>query len=237
MCKKCSSELKVKPKREKVEKIIEREINGEKYIGTYNNYLKAVKEVKEKRKSRVRISYTRIYKIYVGMKDRCYNSNNGNYVNYGGRGIKICEEWLKDARVFYEWAINNGYKDNLSIDRIDVNGNYEPNNCRWITLAEQQRNKRTNLKITYQNKTQTLAEWSKELGVSATCISSRIKRGKTMEEVFYKGKLRATKRAKKENLKKDLKRERRKLAKVLNAIKLVKMYNSIGIKITEYRNK
>ena len=76
------------------------------------------------------------------MKTRCYNPNFIYYCNYGGRGIIICDEWLNDFKAFYEWAINNGYKEGLTIDRINNDGIYEPSNCRWITRAEQNRNQR-----------------------------------------------------------------------------------------------
>ena len=82
-----------------------------------------------------------MYRVYWAMKDRCYNSNNKHYDRYGGRGITICDKWLDDYEVFYNWCMNNGYKDGLSIDRIDNDGNYCPENCRWITISEQQQNK------------------------------------------------------------------------------------------------
>jgi len=88
------------------------------------------------------LSNTRLYRIYIGMKTRCYNSKSLSYKDYGGRGITICQEWLDDFMNFYNWAKDNGYSDNLSIDRINVNGNYEPSNCRWATQEEQSNNTR-----------------------------------------------------------------------------------------------
>lgn len=90
---------------------------------------------------------TRLYRIWANMKTRCLNPNDPHFERWGGRGITICQEWEHNFQAFYDWAISNGYSDDLSIDRIDVNGNYEPSNCRWATAKEQNNNKRNVKKV------------------------------------------------------------------------------------------
>lgn len=128
----------------------------------------------------------RLYRIYRCIKTRCYYAGDINYKNYGGRGISVCNEWLASYDAFKFWALNNGYQDNLSIDRINVNGNYEPANCRWATNAEQHNNTRVNHFITYKGKTQTLTQWSEEFGINEETAFSRLARGWSVEDTFCK---------------------------------------------------
>lgn len=130
---------------------------------------------------------TRIYRIHQSIKRRCYTPNNTRYKNYGGRGIRMCDEWLNEENGFinfYNWAIDNGYTDELTIDRIDVNGNYEPSNCRWASSKTQARNRRNNKMIKYKNKVKCLIEWCEELDLSYCTIQARLDRGWTPEKAF-----------------------------------------------------
>jgi hypothetical protein len=126
------------------------------------------------------LSKSRVYKIYRSMIQRCYNPNAHAYEIYGGRGIKICDEWIdkKEGFVrFYNWSMNNGYSDNLTIDRINVNGNYEPNNCKWSTMKDQQNNKRTNTLIEIDGEIKNIRQWADEFGLTHALISQRLKSG------------------------------------------------------------
>ena len=128
---------------------------------------------------------TLLYRTWDGMKKRCYNKNANNYENYAGRGIKMCDEWKNNFQAFYTWAINNGYKKELSIDRIDVDGNYEPSNCRWATAKEQSRNRRDTLYVEYNGEKRTLIEVSEEVGISYGKMYARIfEMGKSLEEAI-----------------------------------------------------
>ena len=124
------------------------------------------------------LSKSRLHRIWSAMKDRCSNPKNMGYKNYTARGISVCDEWKNSFIAFKEWALANGYKDNLTIDRIDNNGNYEPSNCRWATRNQQARNTSRTLKISFNGKTQCAVDWAKEVGISAETIRDRIQRMK-----------------------------------------------------------
>ena len=119
-----------------------------------------MRELSSKRATKHGGRKTRLYRIWDNMKSRCSNPTKGNYKEYGGRGIKVCEEWLHDFAAFRDWALANGYDDALTIDRIDNDKGYSPDNCRWITQAEQNRNQRTNHMVTYHGETKAIREWA-----------------------------------------------------------------------------
>lgn len=129
---------------------------------------------------------TRMYNIWCTMKARCFRPTCKKYKDYGGRGITMCDEWKNDFMSFYEWSMSNGYSDELSIDRIDNNGSYEPSNCRWADAITQSNNTRTNVYLTYQSETHTLAEWSRILGISYSTMIKRRSKGLTTEEILKK---------------------------------------------------
>ena len=132
------------------------------------------------------MSETRLYHIWSNMIDRCENQNVSHYFRYGGRGITICKEWRNSFEAFGNWALSNGYRDDLSIDRIDVNGNYCPENCRWATPKEQSNNKRNNHLIEYNGETKTMKQWCDQFGVSFDLVKQRInKLGWSPEMAFF----------------------------------------------------
>lgn len=113
---------------------------------------------------------TKLYRVWSSIKDRCFRESSRQYCDYGGRGITMCNEWTKDFQAFYEWALSNGYKEGLTIERIDVNGNYCPDNCTWIPKEQQSRNRRNCHYIFYKGETKTLSEWSRILHIDRECV-------------------------------------------------------------------
>lgn len=120
------------------------------------------------------MSHTRLYRIWAGMKARCYSRNIPSYKDYGARGIAVCEEWRHSFESFAEWANNNGYSDNMTIERKDIDGDYCPHNCKWIPFNEQQGNRRICRFYEYKGETKNLAEWCRCLNLSYSVIHNRI---------------------------------------------------------------
>lgn len=121
----------------------------------------------------------RLYVLWIGIKQRCNNPNNISYKNYGAKGVKVCDEWEHDYLSFKYWALDNGYDETLprgaqTIDRIDFNGNYEPNNCRWLSIQKQQRNKSNTKRYEYNGQKLTLSEWAEVLNINYSTLHTRV---------------------------------------------------------------
>lgn len=130
----------------------------------------------------------RLYQIWMGMRRRCGDPKIKDYPRYGGRGIQVCDEW-QDYSVFRKWAISNGYDQcaefqKCTLDRIDPNGNYEPDNCRWVDIKTQENNRRNNHLIEYEGKTQNLTTWARELGIDVVLLRDRIRHGWSFERAI-----------------------------------------------------
>lgn len=123
-----------------------------------------------------KMSGSRIYGTWIGMKMRCYNKRDTKYYRYGGRGISVCDEWRNSFKSFYEWSIENGYSEELTIDRINNDGNYEPSNCRWSTMSEQCNNRSSCVYLTIGNSTRTITEWCSIFEVDPSVVFARHKR-------------------------------------------------------------
>lgn len=132
------------------------------------------------------MSHSRLYSIWHSMKQRCNNQNSYPYPDYGGRGIRVCEEWNTDFTAFMKWAYENGYSDELTLDRIDNDKGYSPDNCRWTTMLVQRNNTRANKLLTINGRTMNASQWAKELGISRYTIYSRIRKGWSDEDVLLK---------------------------------------------------
>jgi hypothetical protein len=134
---------------------------------------------------------SRLYHVWDGMKSRCYRPNARGYKNYGGRGITVCDEWRDNFVAFRDWAMANGYVENTekrkggcTLDRIDVNGNYEPSNCRWVNATFQANNTRRNYMITAFGQTKSLAQWARDTGISYSALTWRVKSGWPIEKAL-----------------------------------------------------
>ena len=125
----------------------------------------------------------RLKSIYNGMRLRCYNENNVNYKYYGGKGVTICDEWLLSFENFFDWAINNGYNENLTIDRIDSEKEYSPDNCKWSTKKEQAYNRSISVKLTLNGRTMYMTEWAEELEIDKKILSWGYNNGWSDEEI------------------------------------------------------
>lgn len=125
-----------------------------------------------------------LYRRYYGIKQRCYNPNHDSYMRYGGRGIKMCDEWKDSFQAFNDWAYANGYEEGLTLDRIDVDGDYCPENCRWVDMRTQLNNTRKNVYIEYMGRKLTIPEWAHELNMKESLIRHRYDYGWTPERIF-----------------------------------------------------
>ena len=134
---------------------------------------------------------TRPYRIWTLMKDRCSNPKHPYYYRYGGRGIKVCNEWLHDFQAFHTWATANGYDETAprgqcTLDRINNDGNYCPENCRWVDMVEQSRNRCTNVVIEFRGERKSIAEWAAFCGVNESTLQKRLKKGMDIETALTK---------------------------------------------------
>ena len=131
--------------------------------------------------------------IWCGMKERCNNPNADNYKWYGGNGISVCDEW-NEFKQFYDWAMRNGWRDGLSIDRIDNSKGYSPDNCRWANMTTQSNNRRNTVRLTFEGENHSLAEWSRITGITLQCLQGRVKANWPIEDILCKDNFRHKKR-------------------------------------------
>lgn len=145
--------------------------------------------IRKEKTRKLRLSHgkceTRIYTCWRNMLSRCENEKNTEYKNYGKRNIHVCAEW-HNFQKFYKWSVSNGYDDSLTIERIDVNKGYSPENCTWATTYTQARNKTNNVKIEFKGKTKIITDWAKEVGICDSTIRHRLKKGMTIDEALTK---------------------------------------------------
>ena len=131
----------------------------------------------------------KLYWVYYAMLQRCYHKNCSRYSRYGGRGIAVCDEWRNDNTAFYQWALTNGYKEGLTLDRIDNDKGYSPDNCRWVSVKTQNNNTSKCVYITYNGETHTMQEWANITGINYSCLRNRHQRGESIERLLSKERL------------------------------------------------
>ena len=129
-------------------------------------------------------SQYRLYRIWRGILKRCYDSNCVTFKNYGARGISVCDSWKNSFSEFEKWSLEHGYDNDLTIDRINNDGNYCPENCRWVTSVVQNNNRRNNISITYNGQTLTIAQWAHKLNMDYGLIWGRLQAGNTPEQIL-----------------------------------------------------
>lgn len=149
------------------------------------------KECASKRMSTHKMSKTRLYRVWAGVKNRCYNENASNYKYYGAKGITMCDEWKDSFESFRNWAIASGYNENArpqecTLDRIDNNSGYSPNNCRWANHQEQCNNQSSNKIIAFNGESHSMSEWADVIGMEYTTLRARIRRGMSISEALTK---------------------------------------------------
>ena len=127
---------------------------------------------------------TKLYNVWLTMKQRCYNPRDKHYRWYGAKGVKVCDLWRENPAAFAEWCKANGYKDGLTIDRIDTAGNYEPNNCRFISMSAQQRNRSSCKMISFNGETRSVQEWAEKLRIAPSTLRSRFNKGWSVERAL-----------------------------------------------------
>lgn len=127
---------------------------------------------------------TSLYNTWRNIHQKCFNENSTSYKYYGGRGIKVCDEWKSDFLIFHDWAYANGYCEGLTIDRIDNNGDYCPDNCRWVPMSVQANNKRTTRFLTFNGVTKPIREWRSEFGLGRGVIEGRLLMGWSVDEAL-----------------------------------------------------
>lgn len=129
-------------------------------------------------------SFERLYSIWRDMNFRCANENYKNWARYGGRGIKICDDWKNDYLAFKKWATSNGYEESLTLDRKNNDGNYEPLNCRWVTMKEQANNRSTNRFVEFNGEIKDTKQWAEKIGICAKTLENRLDSGWSIEDAL-----------------------------------------------------